>query len=298
MNNKLFVVFLIMIVVILWAGNFIAVAYVVKEIEPFTALTLRFCFVSILLSPYLFKKILRIDFLFLILATLILVPGHFGLLFLAIAMTKSLGGISVLIQLSIPFSILFAWFFYKDKPSLLRTIGLVISFTGIVFLLYDPSLLESQSSFIVAILSALCLGLYFVVVKRIKNIPAMSIIAWSSFLGIPIMYCFMLFFNQNFEVVFNLQNTHTIPAFLYVVVGSSILGHGLWAYLLKTQDISFISPFLLLVPLVAVILSAIVFKEEINEQFIITSSIIMIGIFIVFISKNTPKIKDKNEYIK
>lgn len=298
-DNKIFVLSLIFLVVILWAGNFISISYIVKEIDSFTALTLRFIVVALILSPFILKLPTLKDFIYLFFATLAIVPGHFGLLFLSIQYTKSVGGISVVLQLAIPFAIIFSWMIFKDKPSNQRLIGLVIAFLGIVFLLYDPSLLHSKKAFFIAIGSALCLGIYFVIIKKVKNIRSIGIIAWSSFLGIPMMYFLMLLNNQSFDVIYNIKSEYTYYAFIYTVIGSSILAHSLWAYLIKTQDISFISPFLLLVPLFAVILSAIIFNEEITSSFVITASVIMFGIFLVFISKeNKVQLKDLNEDFK
>lgn len=286
LENKLYVLPLILFVILLWAGNFVSISYMVKEMDVFTALTLRLALVALLLFPF-FKIIpCKNDFLILLLATLAIVPGHFGFLFLSILNTKSVGGISVLIQLSIPFSILFAWILFKDKPSSLRITGLLIAFLGIVFLLYDPSLLDSRSAFILAIVSAFFLGIYFIIVKKLKNIKSLALIAWTSLLGSPMMYMFMLYTNKSFSTLFEIQSMNTIYAFFYTVIAGSILGHGLWAYLVKTQDISFISPFLLLVPMFAVVLSSIFLDEEITYSFMITSSVIIFGIFLVFISKN------------
>ena len=286
-KNKATILALILFVILLWAGNFISIAYIVKEMDVFTALTLRLAFVSLLLSPFLKELPSFRDFSFLLLAAIAIIPGHFGLLFLSILNTSSVGGVSVLIQLAIPFSIIFAWIIFKDKPSPLRITGLTISFFGIVFLLYDPSLLDSRDAFIMAIASALCLGIYFNIVKKIKNVKSISVIAWTSLLGVPMMYIIMLFNNNTFSSVLEIKDSLTIWAFSYTVIASSIIGHGIWAYLVKTQDISFISPFLLLVPIVAVILSTFTLGEEITFRFMIVSSVIIFGIFLVFISKNS-----------
>lgn len=286
LDNKLYVLPLILFVILLWAGNFVSISYIVKEMDVFTALTLRLAMVAILLFPFLRRLPNQSDFLVLFLATTAIVPGHFGLLFLSILNTKSVGGISVLIQLSIPFSILFAWLLFKDRPSNLRIVGLLIAFTGIVFLLYDPSLLDSRNAFVLAIGSAFCLGIYFIIIKKLKNVKSLAVIAWTSLLGSPMMYIFMFYTNNSFSSILEIQNTSTLVAFCYTVIAGSILGHGLWAYLVKTQDISFISPFLLLVPMFAVVLSSIFLNEEITFSFMITSSVIVFGIFLVFISKN------------
>ena len=80
-------------------------------------------------------------------------------------------------------------------------------------------------------------------------------------------------------------------SFLYTVIAGSILGHGLWAWLVKWQSISLISPFLLSVPMFAVFLSAIVFKETITIEFLLTASIIILGIFLVFMAKKNTNVE-------
>ncbi len=299
LKDKSFVLFLILLVVFLWAGNFIAISFLVKEIEAYTALVLRLTLVSLLLFPALLKLPSLKDFYYLCLTSIVLVPGHFGLLFLSLELTKSVGAISVILQIAIPFSILLSWFIYKDKASGLRIFGLLVSFIGIIALLFDPSLLQSQISFFIALASACCLGLYFILVKKIKEVSSISLIAWISTLGIPMMYCLMLLNNQSItsliESFSKIEQSITYYAFLYTVLASSILAHSIWAYLVKTQDISFISPFLLLVPMVSIILSAIFLNEILSFSFILLSSIIIAGIFLVFISDRKVMQKDKNE---
>lgn len=285
-TKRFYTLFLIFFVVVLWAGNFVSISFLVKEIDSYTALTLRFIAVSLILIRFLIKIPSKRDFIYLVLSTLFIVPGHFGLLFLSISKTKSLGGISVLIQLSIPFSILFSWLFYKDRPDMLKIVGLIISFVGIVLLLYEPSMFENQAAFLIAIFSALFLGLYFVTIKKIKNISGIGIIAWSSFLGIPMMYIMMGLNGSSFDVLYNINSSLTYYSFFYTVIAGSILGHGIWAYLVKTEDISFISPFLLLVPMITLLLSLFILDEKVGVYFIVNATIIIFGIFLVFLSSN------------
>ena len=68
------------------------------------------------------------------------------------------------------------------------------------------------------------------------------------------------------------------------------MGHGLWAWLVKHQSISLITPFLLLVPILAVALSAVFLNEIITFEFLLTSGIIIFGIFLVFMAKKTPSL--------
>ena len=283
--SPIFVLTLVLFVILIWSVNFIAISYLVKEIDPYTSLTFRFIAVSIILLPFLLKKQTKKDFMYLFFSSIALGPGHFGLLFMSIEYTKSLSGISILIQLSIPFSILLSCILFKERLSKLRLLGLAIAFIGMFFLLYNPDFFSSRKAFFIATASAFCMGIYFILVKKIQKTSNFAIIAWTSFLSIPSMTIFMISSNQTMDVLFNIQYNTTIYAFFYVVIASSILGHGIWAYLLKIEDISFLTPFLLLVPFFTSVLSIVIFDEYVSMSFITSGMILLFGVFLVFISK-------------
>jgi len=293
-DNKLFILMCLLTVVILWSFNFVFIKFVLAEFDVYTSLFYRMILISILLVPFV-KKPQRSDYLMLFLTSIILVPGHYGLLFLSLMNTTSVGSISVIIQLAIPFSVLLAWIFYQDYPGKLRITGLLISFFGIVFLFYEPSMLDNLYPLLIGTLSALCLGLYFIMVKKIKHLSALGIIAYTSLLGIPFLYILMLMNGEEASSIFQIKSALTWYSFLFVVIGSSIIGHSLWAWLARYQSISLISPFLLLVPVLAVILSAIFLNEVITTEFIIVAGIIIFGISLVFMAKKTPQLSKEKK---
>ena len=292
-DNRFFILFCILIVVVLWSMNFVFIKFVLNEFDVFTALFFRMSLVAILLIPFV-KKPHKSEYVILGLTTLVLVPGHYGLLFLSLMETTSVGSISVVIQLSIPFSVLLAWIFYKDYPGFLRITGLAIAFAGIVILFYEPSMFDNLTALSIATLSALCLGLYSILVKKIKKLSSLGIIAYTSLLGAPCLYLLTILNGEDITSVFGIESQLAWASFLYTVVGGSILGHGLWAWLVKYQSISLISPFLLLVPILAVALSAIFLNEVITFEFLLTSGIIIFGISLVFMAKRTPSLSKED----
>lgn len=291
-DNKIFVLFCVLCVVLLWSGNFIFIKFVLKEFDIFTALFYRLLLVFLLLFPFV-KKPEKKDFLFLILTSVVLVPGHYGLLFLSLKYTQSVGAISVVLQLAIPFSILLSWIIFADSPGKMRLAGLSIAFIGIIAMFYEPSSFENITALLIATASAFCLGIYFILVKKLKNLSSLSIIAYTSLFGLPFLYILMIFNNESIYSILEVRNKISWFSFFYTVIAGSILGHGLWAWLVKWQNISLISPFLLLVPMLAVFLSSIVFKESITIEFLLTASIIIFGILIVFMAKKNTNLEKK-----
>ena len=288
-NNKIFILSSVLFVVLLWSGNFIFIKFVLEEFNVYTALFYRLLLVSIVLIPFVSRPN-KHDLLILLLITIVLVPGHYGLLFLALSQTSSVGAVSVIIQLSIPFSVILSWFVFKDYMNKMRLLGLSIAFIGIIILFYEPSMFDNLKALAIALVSAFCLGSYFILVKKIKTLSAFGIIAYTSLCGLPFLYLLMLYNDENIYSFFKVTSQMAWIGFFYTVIAGSILGHGMWAWLVKYQDISFISPFLLLVPVLAVFLSAIVFNEVITFYFLLVSFIIIFGIFLVFMSMKTKKI--------
>lgn len=289
-DNRTFVLFCVLCVVLLWSGNFIFIKFVLKEFDVFTALFYRLLLVFLILFPFV-KKPEKKDFLFLLLTSIVLVPGHYGLLFLSLKHTQSVGAISVVIQLAIPFSILLSWIIFADSPGKMRLTGLSIAFVGIIAMFYEPSSFKNITALLIGTASAFCLGLYFILVKKLKNLSSLSIITYTSLFGLPFIYIIMLFNDESLFSILEIKDKMSWFSFLYTVIAGSILGHGLWAWLVKWQSISLISPFLLSVPMFAVFLSAIVFKETITIEFLLTASIIILGIFLVFMAKKNTNVE-------
>lgn len=289
-DNRTFVLFCVLCVVLLWSGNFIFIKFVLKEFDVFTALFYRLLLVFLILFPFV-KKPEKKDFLFLLLTSIVLVPGHYGLLFLSLKHTQSVGAISVVIQLAIPFSILLSWIIFADSPGKMRLTGLSIAFVGIIAMFYEPSSFKNITALLIGTASAFCLGLYFILVKKLKNLSSLSIITYTSLFGLPFLYIIMLFNDESLFSILEIKDKMSWFSFLYTVIAGSILGHGLWAWLVKWQSISLISPFLLSVPMFAVFLSAIVFKETITIEFLLTASIIILGIFLVFMAKKNTNVE-------
>ena len=289
-DNRTFVLFCVLCVVLLWSGNFIFIKFVLKEFDVFTALFYRLLLVFLILFPFV-KKPEKKDFLFLLLTSIVLVPGHYGLLFLSLKHTQSVGAISLVIQLAIPFSILLSWIIFADSPGRMRLTGLSIAFVGIIAMFYEPSSFKNITALLIGTASAFCLGLYFILVKKLKNLSSLSIITYTSLFGLPFIYIIMLFNDESLFSILEIKDKMSWFSFLYTVIAGSILGHGLWAWLVKWQSISLISPFLLSVPMFAVFLSAIVFKETITIEFLLTASIIILGIFLVFMAKKNTNVE-------
>ncbi|WP_350333487.1 DMT family transporter [Coralliovum pocilloporae] len=269
--------FAVLIVILFsWACNFVAIRFSVTDLSVTTTLLGRFCLVGILLSPFLKWPDWQ-TFRQLCLLTLVLVAGHFGFLFWALQETSSVAGIAVFVQLGPAFSVLMAWLLLGEIPGIRRIIGLGVGFSGIIILYYDPGLLSSQFALLLAVLCAFFLGCYNVLVKWCQGVNAVNIIGWTSILGIPIMALGTML--EGASPVTEVQNASltALIALCYTALIGSILGHGLWAWMLQKHPVSVLAPLTLAVPIITTLASAFATGEAITLRFVLASAVVLAG---------------------
>ena len=270
-------------ILLLWGLNFVAIKLGVDEMPVWTALTIRFVIVSVVLLPFIrfpkgqLKALLSIS--------LALVPGHFGLLFWSVQNTDSVGAVSVIIQMGPAFSILLAWPLFGDVPGIKRILGLAISFVGVVVLFYEPTFLNSVPALFGAVGSAFFVGVYTVGLRRFTGIPPLAVICWSSVLGVPLCFAMALWKEPSMlETVPNFSLS-AWAGISYVALVSSIVAHGSWAWLIRQQPVSFLTPFTLLVPVIAVFATTLIFGETITWHMVGAGSIVLAGVGLITLSK-------------
>ena len=117
--------------------------------------------------------------------------------------------------------------------------------------------------------------------KRMSPIPALQMQAWIG------MFSFMPLFALSFLVEAGQLGTYSagglwvIAATVFAVVGVSIFGHGGFYLLIKTYDISLLSPLTLMTPVWGVVLSIVLLSEPITANLIVGSVVSLGGVFVI-----------------
>ncbi len=282
--NKPLVLLAILSVVLIWGANFTILKVALNDFNPYELLFARLFLVSITLSPFI-SKIQKQEIKYILLCSLLLIGGHFMLLYLALEISTNVSAIALMLQLSVPFSLILASMFFKDHLTYTQSIGLIIAFVGIILLFYSPSMFNNITALMLGLLSAFCLGLYFIFSKKIKHLSPLEIIAYMSITALPLAYIAMILNDGSISHIMSIKPLSSWVSLLYATFLGTMLAHTIWAWLVRHQELSFISPFLLLIPLTTVGFSWVIVGEIITLDFIITATIVVAGLFLVFISR-------------
>ncbi len=291
-ESKSFDYFLLTILAFIWASAFFNIKIATYSYGPLTIAFLRIFFgaIPVVLLCY-FKKIKIEAFSkdwhwFAAIGVVNLVIPFF---LIAHGVQKVQSNLAAILMASTPLTAaaLAHFFTTNEKINLIKSLGILIGFSGIVFLFSD-NLLINENNFFSAFL--ILFGSCFYVVgglltlkisnKENENVTA-SILIWGTLILLPIS----LFFEQPWNLTPRLDST---LALIYLGVFSTGIAWLLRFYILKHNGLVFQAQVAYLIPIFGVILGFLILNEAITSKVIISLIAVIIGIYIV---KKGSKIK-------
>ena len=277
--------FLLTILALIWASAFFNIKIATYSYGPLTIAFLRILFgaVPVILLCYL-KKI-KIEafskdwYWFAAIGIINLVIPFF---FIAYGVKNVQSNLAAILMASTPLTaaVLGNFFTKNEKINLVKSIGILVGFSGIIFLFSD-NLLINENNFFSAF--SILFGSCFYVIgglltlkiskKRNENVTA-SILIWGALVLLPIS----LFIEQPWNLTPRLDST---LALVYLGIFSTGIAWLLRFYILKHNGLVFQSQVAYLIPIFGVILGFLILNEVITSKVIISLIAVIIGIYIV-----------------
>ena len=284
--------FLLTLLAFIWASAFFNIKIATYSYGPLTIAFLRIFLGMIPVVLLCFFKKIKIEafskdwYWFASIGIINLVIPFF---LIAYGVQKVQSNLAAILMASTPLTAAaLAHFFTKnEKINIIKSIGILIGFAGIVFLFSD-SILINKSNFFSAFL--ILFGSCFYVIgglltlkisnKKNENVTA-SILIWGALVLLPIS----LFFEQPWNLNPTLNST---LALIYLGIFSTGIAWLLRFYILKHNGLVFQAQVAYLIPIFGVILGFLILNEAITSKAIISMIAVIIGIYIV---KKGSKIK-------
>ena len=292
---------------ILWGSSFIAIKIVIDIIPPLLAFGIRFVVSgAILLIVYVFQKDRNKNKLFsknqwkdaLILGMLIILGGQ-GLLVWGAQYLSS--GMTALLNSTIPLWVaIIALLVFRQRLGGKMVLGLIAGFAGLVILI-NPFSGNTHLNF-TGIISLTLHSMFWafgsLYSNRIHN--SQSIFASA---GLLLSLGGLMLITTSFEIgEFNiLQISHitvnTMVAFSYLIFLCTSVGYAEFFWILRVESASVANSFAYIVPVIAVVLGWIIFKEVITLSTIIATFVIIIGVALM-VTNSSSSNKSNNKLIQ
>ena len=289
--------FLLTILSLIWASAFFNIKIATYSYEPLTIAFLRIFFGAIPVILLCYIKKIKIEafskdwYWFASIGIINLVIPFF---LIAYGIQKVQSNLAAILMASTPLTAAgLAHFFTKnEKINLVKSIGVLIGFSGIVFLFSDNILINENNTFSAFLI---LFGSCFYVVgglltlkisnKKNENVTA-SILIWGALILFPIS----IFVDKSWNLIFPTFTPSLISSIslLYLGVFSTGIAWLLRFYILKHNGLVFQAQVAYLIPIFGVILGFLILDEGITSKVIISLIAVIIGIYIV---KKGSKIK-------
>lgn len=277
-------------VALCWGGNFSASKFSMQSFPPFMTVGLRFVIVCSLLAPFalLKKPWPRFKDMFFLAMTLIVL--HFAMIFLAMNMGLSITSVIVATQLGVPFSCVVSSVLFQDHLGPWRAGGLLVAFMGVLMVALTPNASEHWQAFMLATFGAFAWSSANIYMKRMPVTPVVALLFWPGLISLPILGTMTILFEHDHAQVLRDATWVSWAGILYSTVFSSLIGYGLWNWLISKYPLSQVVPYSLCVPIAGIAGGVLLFNDAFTAQVQIGAALTIIGVGIIALRR--PKLAE------
>jgi O-acetylserine/cysteine efflux transporter len=271
---------LVLVICLVWAGNFLTSAFALREIPPFLFTAVRLSILALVLFAFV-KRPPQGQWPLLIAVALCNGVLHFGLSFWALHLAGDLASPAIAMQSYVPMAALLAWWWLGERFGWRTGLAIAISFCGVLVLGFDPIVLDAPMSLVLMVISAGFLAIGTVLMRRLSGIDMISQQGWTAIISVvPLLALSTVFEPGNWHA---LREASWIGwgGALYSAVFASMLGHGLYYVLVQRHPVAQVTPWLLLAPMLAVVLGIVFWGDRPGVRLWIGGAMVLGGVLII-----------------
>ncbi|QTK78226.1 amino-acid metabolite efflux pump [Agrobacterium tumefaciens] len=271
-------IFLALITVFLWGFNFVAIKIGVMDMPPLFLTGVRYLFAAVPLVFFLRKP--NVPWRHMIVYGMAMGFVQFGLLYPAIKLGLPAGLASLVMQSQAFFTLALAVVFLGERPLPSQVVGAIIAFGGLAVIGVERMTAAALVPLLMGVGSAIAWACGNIVNRRIGQVNAVSFVAWTSLVPVLPLILLSLVVEGPQAIAAGVVNATPTMAFvvIYMAYGATIVGAGIWSYLLLRYPAGTVAPFSLLVPVVGFISAYFAFDEHITVFEIIGAALVILGL--------------------
>jgi O-acetylserine/cysteine efflux transporter len=271
---------ILMLICLVWGFNFVAGAKGTQQFSPLMFMVLRFTLLLALTLPFLRLPPVS-QWPRLAAAALSIGSVHFCFLFWALKRSSDVSSVAIVQQTYVPIAVLLAVVMLGESIGWRRSLAIGLAFLGVLVLGFDPHVLSQPDALVLALLSAFFQALGSIFLRGIVGVSAMNFQAWTAILSLPLLFTLSLVLEGGqIESIRTAQPLHWASV-AFTAIGASVAGHGLFYYMAQRHPISTIMPYMLMMPVFAVMFGVLVWGDRPGWRLLVGGSLVLLGILII-----------------
>jgi O-acetylserine/cysteine efflux transporter len=269
---------LAILVTLVWGVNFPITKLGLRSIDPFVLTGIRFALAAIPLVFFIKRP--AIKFSYVAAYGFIFGLGMWGVINYGIQVGVSPGIASLIIQLSVFFTMGWGALLFKEKLRGAQLIGALLALVGLAGIISTQQGEHAILGVLLIVLSAVAWSVGNVIIKKSGVKEIFSFMVWASLFP-PIPLFFIAWLMQGAAPFENLHSSLDFTAVLSIVFQVYLATHFAywgWNSLLKLYPVSTVAPLSLLIPVFGIGSSMLIIGEHISTPNLISTAIIIMGL--------------------
>lgn len=270
----------ILVICIVWAGNFIAGATGMLHFSPFLFMVLRFSVLLLVLLPFI-RLPPRGQWFRLITVCLLMGGLHFSLLFWALSRSQDISTVAIVQQTYIPMAVVLAIFLMREIVGWKTLAATFLAFLGVMVIGFDPLVLQQTDVLVISLGSALFQALGSIYQRGIRGIGVLSFQAWTAVIALPVLLTATLLTEQGQLETIQSAQWQSWASVAYSALMASLVGHGLFFYLVQRHPVTSVMPYLQLTPVFAVVFGILIWGDRPGPRLLFGGALVILGILFI-----------------
>jgi len=189
----------------------------------------------------------------------------------------------LLVQMEVPFGVMFAYFMLKEKPTIRSLIGISIAFIGVYILVGSPNLDGKFIGTALTVVGSAIWAFGQVLVKPLsKEINPLALVAWLALFSGPILIALSAIIDGN---TINHIKTASLDGWIIAIYLGFIMQpitYGCFYYVLKNNPLYKVLPIVTMgIPLTGLLAAILLLGEKPTTELYIGGVIIALGVFMI-----------------
>ena len=184
----------------------------------------------------------------------------------------------IVVQLEAPFLALLGTIILKEKFGLVRGLGMLGAFAGVAVIAGEPRLEGNLFYVFLVALATFTWSIGQVMVRRLKEVKGMTLLAWVALIASVQMCIASLAFESGHMDALRSATLIDWSIVLYLGVIMTAVGYSVWYHLVAACDVTQLSPFLLLTPVTSIIAGILLLDETFTIPMAIGSAMVLTGV--------------------
>ncbi|AKR57524.1 acetylserine transporter [Devosia sp. H5989] len=273
-------ILLALFVVVIWGLNFVAIKWGVEEMPPLLLTALRY--LAAAFPAVLLVKPPKVALPVLLVYGLAVGVLQFGLLFSAVHLGMPAGLSSLVMQVQAFFTIALAVLFLGERPGVPQLAGAVIAFAGIGVIALERLEGAALVPLLMTVGAAFFWGVSNIATKKAGKVDMFAFVVWGSLVPPLPLLALSLFLEGPDAMMAGLthMSLRTVGSIAFLGYCATLMGYGLWSYLLGRYPASVVAPFSLLVPIVGMASAVAILGEPLSLIEVVGSGLVFAGLLL------------------